>query len=114
MGSESTTGYSIDFLQIRRSLENITPLPDSEWDFSIEKVKVKFLLKNTLLHKEGNICKNFYFIVHGGCRMFYVNSHANEISYDFIFAGNFMTAFSVLYIKRDQQRISLCLRTVLF
>jgi hypothetical protein len=25
-----------------------------------------------------------------------------------------MTAFSVLYIKRDQQRISLCLRTVLF
>ena len=55
-----------------------------------EGVEAEYLHKGKTLLKEGQVCRNIYFIEHGQLRTFY-NKNGREINVNFSFENNFTT-----------------------
>jgi CRP-like cAMP-binding protein len=50
--------------------------------------------KNTLLHRQGEICRHGYFICQGGVRTYFINKKGDENIRYIAFENNFVSAFS--------------------
>lgn len=72
--------------------------PDMELLFPI--LQNKEVKKHDYLLREGEVCKNIYFLVKGFFRMFYVDYDGNEINYRFTQQDNFLVDFQSFLIQK--------------
>lgn len=76
---------------IRKSIESIISLKDSEWDIILNAMQIKTLSKNEYLLKEGQICDFIAYINSGLLIYLKVADDATEVTTDFAFEGDWVT-----------------------
>ena len=77
---------------IRKFIENITPMTDSDWQFFSSKLQEVTLKKHTVLLKFGEVENHLYFITKGIVR-FYVPGEEVDLTFGFVFENEFVTGY---------------------
>lgn len=84
--------------KIQEAILGLFPLSKEEWaDFS-RGLKVKQLLKGDCLINQGEVENWLYFLNAGSTRSFFVNN-GKELTVDFMFTGDFVTAYYSLITR---------------
>ncbi|WP_222983652.1 Crp/Fnr family transcriptional regulator [Flagellimonas meishanensis] len=78
--------------EIRKFIENISPMTDSDWLFFSSKLQEVTLKKNTPLLKFGTIENHLSFITKGIVR-FYVPREEADVTFGFLFENEFVTGY---------------------
>ncbi len=82
-----------DYQKIAAFLKRIMPMSDSDMELLFPILQSRKVKKHDYLLKEGEICRNVYFLINGFFRMFYVDHDGNEINYRFTDKSNFLVDF---------------------
>jgi CRP-like cAMP-binding protein len=91
---------AIGFQSIARFINRIMPMQDSDMELLFPILQSKQVKKHDYLLKEGEICRNVYFLINGFFRMFYVDYDGNEINYRFTQKDNFLVDFQSFLTQR--------------
>ncbi|MFA6059422.1 MAG: Crp/Fnr family transcriptional regulator [Taibaiella sp.] len=78
---------------IREYFETITPLSDAEWNAFSSKLLQQEFNKKALILTEGKVENHLSFISDGMVRFFLFKGE-EEITFDFAFAGEFLSGYS--------------------
>lgn len=65
----------------------------SDFDILLSLLQKKIVKKDEYILREGDVCRNVFFLLTGFVRMYYVDWEGNEISYRFTEKGNFFVDF---------------------
>lgn len=85
-----------DYLsRLRKKLESFAPLSDKEFTLWANMMHVKQFNKGEVILKEGQICKQFYFILDGCLRSFSLEE-GREVNVKFYFEDDFACDFESL------------------
>jgi CRP-like cAMP-binding protein len=79
---------------ILKYFNSIQHLPASEWEYFTSVISHTDVAKGECLFMGSTICRNIFFVMEGGMRLFYVDAKGKEITYHFCFENTFVTAFS--------------------
>ena len=79
-------------LQIRKHLENFSPMSDKDWEYFSSKLKTIQLDKKDCLLKKGEIEKQLSFVEKGTLRMF-IPKIENDLTFGFVFKEQFISAY---------------------
>ena len=77
---------------VRKFIENITPMTDSDWQFFSSKLQEVTLKKHAVLLKFGEVENHLYFITKGIIR-FYVPGEEVDLTFGFVFENEFATGY---------------------
>lgn len=78
--------------QIKRYIEQITSINESDWDFFSSKMERKEVPSHTALVKKGEVEKYLSFISNGIVRL-YLPGEERDVTVGFAFENEFVTAF---------------------
>jgi CRP-like cAMP-binding protein len=88
------TVNKIDALAMyRKKMESFSPIPDDEFDQIAEKLHEKHFTKGEVILKEGQVCKEFYFIISGCIRSFSLEQ-GREVNVKFFFENDTACEFT--------------------
>ncbi|MBY0480261.1 MAG: Crp/Fnr family transcriptional regulator [Chitinophagaceae bacterium] len=80
------------YSQLQKFIRENTSLCESD----IEKIALLFKFKkvkrNTMLEKEGQVCKHFYFVAKGCLRLYEIDKKGNEVTGKFALENSIITA----------------------
>lgn len=82
--------------QIRKFMDNISPLNDSDWNFFSSKLKEVKFDKNTTVLKLGKIEEHLSFISKGIVR-YYIPKEESDLTFGFSFENEFVTAYDSFF-----------------
>lgn len=100
--------------QIRKFIDTISPLNDSDWIFFSSKLQEVKLSKNTILLKAGKTEKYISFISKGIVR-FYIPKEEIDLTFGFLFENEFVTAYdSFLTQTPSEYQIETLAETILW
>ncbi|WP_405606259.1 Crp/Fnr family transcriptional regulator [Polaribacter sp. Asnod1-A03] len=100
--------------QIRKFIDTISPLNDSDWKFFSSKLKEARLNKNTVLLKAGKTENYISFISKGIVRL-YVPREESDLTFGFLFENEFVTAYdSFLTQTSSEYQIETLTETILW
>jgi len=100
--------------EIRKFLDNISPMSDSDWEFFFSKLEEVKLGKNTTLLKVGKVENNLYFISKGIIRVF-IPRDESDLTFGFLFDNEFVTAYdSLLTQSPSEYQIETITETILW
>ncbi len=88
--------------EIRKFIDNISPMSDSDWDFFSSKLKKVKFDKNTTILKLGKIEKHLSFIAKGIIR-FYIPKEVSDLTFGFLFENEFVTAYDSLLTQTPSE-----------
>lgn len=88
--------------EIRKFIENITPINDSDWHFFSSKLQEVRLKKNTVLLKLGEVENHLYFISKGIVRL-YIPKEESDLTFGFVFENKFVTAYDSLLTQSPSE-----------
>lgn len=92
--------------QLKRYLEKYVNFTHLEVDEIYEKLTVKKFRKKEFLLSEGEICKNYYFIINGLTRSFYIDEKGNEKITQFALENWWVTSLES-FIKNTPSYLSI-------
>ncbi len=78
--------------EIRKFIENITPINDSDWQFFSSKLEQVELKKKSTLLNVGEVENHLYFISKGIVRL-YVPRVESDLTFGFLFENEFVTGY---------------------
>lgn len=78
--------------EIRKFIENITPMNNSDWQFFSSKLKELKFKKKTVLLEIGETETYLSFVSKGVVRL-YIPREENDLTFGFVFENEFVTAF---------------------
>jgi CRP-like cAMP-binding protein len=81
-------------------ISKIAPLDEQDITLFIPIVQGKLVKKHEFLLREGEVCRNVYFLTRGFFRMFYVDLDGNEINYRFTGINNFLVDFESFLVQK--------------
>ena len=81
-------------------MKSIMQMDENDIDLLIPILQYRKIKKNELLLKEGDVCKNVYFMSLGFFRMFYVDYNGNEINYRFAGKNAFVVDFQSFILQK--------------
>lgn len=100
--------------EIRKFIDNVSPMNDSDWNFFSSKLKEVKFNKNTPVLKLGKIEQHLSFISKGIVR-FYIPKEDSDLTFGFLFENQFVTAYdSLLTQTPSQYEIETLTETVLW
>lgn len=100
--------------EIRKFIDNIAPMNDSDWQFFSSKLQEVHLKKNTPLLKFGAIENHLSFISKGVVRL-YIPKVESDLTFGFVFKNEFVTAYdSLLTRSPSEYQIETLTETVLW
>lgn len=100
--------------QIRKFIDHISPISDSDWDFFSSKLKEVTFHKNTTLLKTGKIEQHLSFIAKGIVRL-YIPKEETDVTFGFLFENEFVTAYdSFLTQTPSEYQIETLTETILW
>ncbi len=89
--SKETNQLALD--AIINVVKGIAPMSEPDIELLVSILQSKTVKKHEYLLKEGEVCRNVYFLVNGFFRMFYIDFEGNEINYRFTDENNFLVDF---------------------
>ncbi|WP_299485453.1 Crp/Fnr family transcriptional regulator [uncultured Allomuricauda sp.] len=78
--------------EIRKFIDTIAPMSDSDWRFFSSKLHKAALKKHTALLKLGAVESHLYFITKGVVR-FYIPKEEGDLTFGFLFENEFVTGY---------------------
>ena len=78
--------------EIRKFIENITPINDADWQFFSSKLQEVKLKKHSVLLKFGEVENHLLFISKGIVRL-YVPREESDLTFGFLFENEFVTGY---------------------
>lgn len=78
--------------EIKKFIDSIYPMSDSDWDFFSSKLQKEKINKNSTIIKIGAIENNLSFISEGVVRL-YIPKEESELTFGFLFENEFVTAY---------------------
>lgn len=81
-------------------VRSIAPLSEPDIDLLLSILESKTIKNQEYLLREGEVCRNVYFLLTGFFRMFYVDYDGNEINYRFTDKHNFLVDFQSLLTQK--------------
>ncbi|GGZ92408.1 Crp/Fnr family transcriptional regulator [Algibacter mikhailovii] len=78
--------------EIRKYIDNISPMTDSDWTFFASKLQKVELEKNTIILEIGKTEKYLSFISKGVVRL-YIPRVESDLTFGFLFDNEFVTAY---------------------
>ncbi len=99
---------------IRKFIDTIYPMNDSDWNFFSSKLQEVKFDKNTTLLKIGKIETNLSFISKGIVRL-YIPKEESDLTFGFLFENEFVTAYdSLLTQAPSEYQIETLTKTVVW
>lgn len=100
--------------EIRKFIDNISPMNDSDWKLFSSKLQEVNLKKNTTLLKIGEIENYLSFISKGIIRL-YIPREESDLTFGFLFDNEFVTAYdSLLTQNPSEYQIETLTETILW
>ncbi|MCL6220705.1 Crp/Fnr family transcriptional regulator [Zunongwangia pacifica] len=100
--------------QIRKFIDHISPMNDSDWNFFSSKLKEVPFDKNTTVLKIGKIEQHLSFIAKGIVRL-YIPKEEADVTFGFLFENEFLTAYdSFLTQTPSEYQIETLTETILW
>ncbi|WP_010516796.1 Crp/Fnr family transcriptional regulator [Croceivirga radicis] len=100
--------------EIRRFIDTIAPMNDSDWEFFASKLQKVALEKNTVVLEVGKTEKYLSFISQGIIRL-YIPKETSDLTFGFVFDNEFVTAYdSFLTQSPSQYQIETLTETILW
>ena len=78
--------------ELRKFIDNISPMNDSDWNFLSSKLQEVKLKKNTTLLQIGKVENYLYFISKGVIRL-YIPRVESDLTFGFLFENEFVTGY---------------------
>ena len=88
--------------EIRKFIDNISPMNDSDWDFFSSKLQEVKLKKNTTLLQIGKIENYLSFISKGIIRL-YIPRVESDLTFGFLFENEFVTGYDSFLSRRPSE-----------
>jgi len=88
--------------EIRKFIDNISPMNDSDWEFFSLKLQEVKLKKNTTILKIGKIENYLSFISKGIIRL-YIPREESDLTFGFLFDNEFVTAYDSLITQSPSE-----------
>lgn len=85
---------------IKKFISSVAPMGDKDLELLDQILEFKQVKKNDYLLREGEICKNVYFLTSGFLRMFFIDDGGNEVNYRFTFDQNFVVDFQSFLLQK--------------
>jgi CRP-like cAMP-binding protein len=85
------------------AVKSIVPMSAADIEILVSTLQTQTLKRNQYLLKEGEICKNVYFLVSGFLRMYYIDEEGNEINYRFSDENNFLVDFQSFLTQKSSR-----------
>lgn len=89
--------------KIIAAVNSIAPMSESDIALLVAILKTEKVKKNDYLLKEGEVCRNVYFLISGFLRMYYVDLDGNEINYRFTDNNNFLVDFQSFLTQKPSR-----------
>lgn len=100
--------------EIRKFIENLSPMSDSDWEFFSSKLQEVKLKKNTPLLKIGEIENYVSFIAKGIVRL-YIPKVEFDLTFGFVFDNEFITGYdSLLTQSPSKYQVETLTETILW
>jgi len=100
--------------EIRKFIDTISPMNDSDWKLFSSKLQEVKLKKNTTLLEVGKIENYLYFISKGIIRL-YIPREESDLTFGFLFDNEFVTAYdSLLTQNPSEYQIETLTETILW
>ncbi len=100
--------------EIKKIIDNIHPISDSEWNFFSSKLQSEKVKKNSTLIKIGEVENYLSFISEGIVRL-HIPHEESELTFGFVFENEFVTAYdSFITQKPTHYQISTLTNTTLW
>ncbi|KIC95506.1 Crp/Fnr family transcriptional regulator [Flavihumibacter solisilvae] len=81
-------------------LNQVMQVSEAELELLYPILQYRKLKKQDFILKEGDVCRNVYFITEGFFRMYYVDHDGNEINYRFTGRNNFLVDFQSFLMQK--------------
>lgn len=85
---------------IKKFIGAVAPMEGKDLELLETIVQYKQIKKNEYILREGEICKNVYFLSKGFLRMFFVDHTGAEVNYRFTFEQNFFVDFQSFLLQK--------------
>ena len=100
--------------EIKRFIDNISPMNNSDWNFFSSKLQEVKLEKNTTLLKIGKVENHLSFISKGIVRL-YIPREESDLTFGFLFENEFVTGYdSLLTQAPSEYQIETLTETILW
>lgn len=90
------------FEKLKQAIFKFQKLDDNEWKAFSEKLKVKEFKKGQYLIREGQVEQTLFFLNTGAARSYFINE-GKELTFDFVFEGEFVTAYYSFLTRTPSQ-----------
>lgn len=81
-------------------MKGIMGINDADIQLLLPILQYRKIRKNEFLLKEGEVCRNVYFLTEGFFRIFYVDYNGSEINYRFASKNNFVVDFQSFLLQK--------------
>jgi CRP-like cAMP-binding protein len=85
---------------VTQFVNRILPMQETDMELFFAAVQSRQVKKQEFLLKEGEVCRNVYFLINGFFRMYYVDYDGNEINYRFTQKDNFLVDFQSFLLQK--------------
>jgi CRP-like cAMP-binding protein len=85
---------------IAEFIRRMVNMSDTDIELLFPILQYRQVKKNDFLLREGEVCKNVYFLTEGFFRMFYIDYDGNEINYRFTWKNNFFVDFQSFLLQK--------------
>ncbi len=89
-----------DINELQKAITAIATMSSSDFKILLPLLQNRTIKKEDYILKEGDVCRNIFFLLNGFVRMYYVDFDGNEISYRFTDKGNFFVDFQSLLTQQ--------------
>lgn len=92
-----------DIATFKKSICAIREMSSSDFELLLPLLQERSVKKQDYILREGEVCKNVFFLINGFVRMFYIDFDGNEINYRFTDKNNFFVDFQSFLIQKPSR-----------
>lgn len=93
-------------IELRKHIEEITPISDAEFDYVLSHFKKKKLKKHQFLIQEGDYVQNDHFVIKGLLKAYYTNDEGKEHILQFAMENWWVTDYQA-HFKKEKATINI-------
>lgn len=88
---------------LKKTICAIMPMSSSDFEVMLPLLQKKTIKKQQHILKEGEICKDIFFLINGFVRMYYIDFDGSEINYRFTDKSNFFVDFQSFLTQKPSR-----------
>ena len=88
---------------LKKTICGIMPMSASDYELMLPLLQRKTIKKQQHILKEGEICRDIFFLINGFVRMYYIDFDGSEINYRFTDKSNFFVDFQSFLTQKPSR-----------